>query len=164
MREKLGPHVEPTICLSASNWAAPLWAACLTCADHLSLRSTHTPSMHKESTGRPSKPEMQMPSCTSALRLCVKWISLYLSGANVAPCLHAHSIHFSWAASSWWQFPAAVGPQTIKLVSSMKPRPISLLFTMSNISRSSLANSRKRIGDRGEPCGMPVCVGIVSLV
>jgi hypothetical protein len=49
-------------------------------------------------------------------------------------------------------------------VSSINPRPTVPLKLLANISRSSLAKSRKRIGDRGEPWGMPVCVVIVSLV
>jgi hypothetical protein len=91
----------------------------------------------------------------------VKWISWYFSGENWTPCHLAHSIQVSWAFSSVLQFSAAVGPYIIRFVSSTKPIP--WVAPSSKESSKLLIKKRKSIGERGDPCGIPVATVIGGL-
>ena len=71
-----------------------------------------------------------------ALLFLVKWISWYLSGANLAPCRFAHAMHLSCAWFSLVQFSAAVFPHEIRFVSSTNPGAI-VSWLSSNVSSSS---------------------------
>jgi hypothetical protein len=52
-------------------------------------------------------------SILSCLWFRVKWMSWYLSGANLAPCRFAQSTHLSCAFVSAWQLSLAVLPHVI---------------------------------------------------
>jgi hypothetical protein len=60
------------------------------------------------------------------------------------------------------QFSATVSPHVIRFVSSTNPRA-TVSWLLSNVSSSSDIKKRNRIGERGDPYGIPVGVGIVSL-
>jgi hypothetical protein len=60
------------------------------------------------------------------------------------------------------QFSAAVSPHVIRFVSSTNPRA-TVSWLPSNVSRSSDMKNKNNIGERGDRCGIPVGVGIVSL-
>ena len=87
-----------------------------------------------------------------------RWISWYLSGAKAAPDLCAQTRQDSWILLSIWQFLCAEGPQTMRYVSSTKPRLIPCLFSLLVASKRGLIKRRKRIGERGDPWGIPVSV------
>ena len=83
----------------------------------------------------------------------VKCISWYFSGANVAPCVRAQAMHFSFALSRIRQFASVDLLNVVMLVSSTKP--IAVVAPTLSCGRRVEAKKRKRIGDRVEPCGMP---------
>jgi hypothetical protein len=62
------------------------------------------------------------------------------------------------------QFVLADGLHVRIFVSSTKPRPIIWPESESKRSRRPLAKIRKRIGESFDPCGIPVWIGIVSLL
>lgn len=53
------------------------------------------------------------------------------------------------------QFSAAVFPYIIRVVSSTNPSA-TVSWSLSNVSSSSDIKNRNGIGDRGDPCGIPV--------
>ena len=95
------------------------------------------------------------------MRFLVKWISWYFSGENWTPCRLAHSIQVLCAFSSVLQFSAAVGPYVIRFVSSTKPIPW-VAPSLKELSRL-LTKKRKSMGERGDPCGIPVATAIGGL-
>ena len=82
---KLIPQVDAVMRDSAVNWRRPCWAAWLICFVHLSFELTQTPSTFRAFTGSPLKPAIRIFAYVSALRLRVRCISWYFSGANAAP-------------------------------------------------------------------------------
>jgi len=90
-----GPQVEAAIRDAAANAAAPLVVAFVICAFQFSLASTQTPRTLSVASGFASQPWILTVDARSsfALLFLVKWISWYLSGANLAPCRFAHAIH-----------------------------------------------------------------------
>ena len=91
----------------------------------------------------------------------MKWISWYFSGENWTPCRLAHSTQASWAFFSVLQFSAAVGPYVIRFVSSTNPIP--WVVPSSKVSSKLLTRKSNRIGERGDPCGIPVATVIGGL-
>ena len=69
-------------------------------------------------------------------------------------------MHFSWRFSSFWQF-SSVELDHVSIVVSSTNQIVDELSDES-VGRSVLAKKRKRIGEREEPCGIPVFVGIWS--
>ena len=53
-------------------------------------------------------------------------------------------------------------PYIIRFVSSINPKATVSWFLL-NVSRSSDIKNRNRIGESGDPCGIPIGVGIISL-
>ena len=66
-----------------------------------------------------------------------------------------------WAFSSVLQFSAAVGPYVIRFVLLTKPIP--WVAPSLKVSSRLLIKKRKSIGDRGDPCGIPVATVIGGL-
>jgi hypothetical protein len=87
----------------------------------------------------------------------VKCISWYFSGANVAPCVRAQAMHFSFALSRTRQFASVDLLNVSMLVSSTKP--IAVVAPVLSCGRRVEAKKRKRSGDSVEPWGMPDVVG-----
>ena len=61
----------------------------------------------------------------------VKWINMYFRGDYVAPYILAHLIHLSYTASSLAQVSSVESPYAKMFVSSTKPIPIALAFSIS---------------------------------
>ena len=132
-----GPHVEVTKLLSELNAASALRVACVTCAFQVSLGSSQTPSTRSSgsvSTWWPAICTVDWRSALLCLFCLVKWISLYFSGANFAPCRRAHSRHFACAVSSLRQFCAAVAPHAIRLLTRTGSLTVTFFATSSGIS------------------------------
>ena len=53
-------------------------------------------------------------------------------------------------------------PYVIRFVLFTNPKAI-VSWLLLNVSRSSDIKNRNRIGESGDPCGIPVGVGIISL-
>ena len=85
-----------------------------------------------------------------------------MSGANLTLCLFAYAKYLSCARSSRRQFSTAKGEIVSRFVLSINADP--LISPDSNISSSSLENSRNRIGESGDPCGIPVFICTFWLV
>ena len=81
---------------------------------------------------------------------------------NLAPYHFAYAMHLLYTWFSLIQFSAAVFPYIIRFVLSIKPRAI-ISWLLSYVSSGSDIKKRNRIGNRGDPCGIPVGVGISSL-
>jgi hypothetical protein len=60
------------------------------------------------------------------------------------------------------QFSTAISPYVIRFVSSTNPKA-TVSWLPLNVSRSSDIKNRNNIGERGDPCGILMGVGIVSL-
>lgn len=103
-----------------------------------------------------------LASMLNLLRLLVKWVSTYLSGAKNDPWVLAHRAHSSCALSRALQFSSVVLLKVTMFVSSTKPRVE--VAPPPTMVRSSAAKYRKRIGDRDDPWGIPFVVGMASLV
>jgi hypothetical protein len=145
--------------------ASPLLYACSSCAFYESFGSIYTPRT-RISFGcgftlvSPIR-TVAARSLRGYLFFLVKWISWYFSGANLAPCLLAHLVHFWWITSSRRQFCVALSPYTTRLVSSTNPSPIELVSPWVSCSSSEI-KKRKSISETGDPCGIPVSVVIHS--
>src|SRR5947207_3462634 len=164
VRSKERPQVEPTILVSAVSPARPLSLVLRMCSVHFNFLSTQTPRTRRLSIGCPAKPGMFTVAVVSAFCCLVRCISWYLSGAKDAPDSVAHSSHILCICSRERQLVLAFGPQVIRLVSSTKPIPIFAPPIAFTLSRSGAMKRRNRIGERGEPCGMPVSTCIRSVL
>src|SRR5437667_12058594 len=91
----------------------------------------------------------------------VKCIRTYLDFSNRAPCRCRHCSDFLRSRSSCFAFAAAVVFCAPYNISSMKPSPSCFLLGM---SRRSLLYRMYSIGDSGDPCGIPVRVGMGLVV
>src|SRR5215469_8209195 len=165
---KHGPQVDAAMRETDSKAAVPFPTATFMCSFHFNFGSTHTPSTLSFVSGLISSAKASIltvlaRSPLGSLFRLEKCISLYLSGANFDPCLLDHSRHLLCASSSRSQFSWAEFPQVIRFVSSTNPNPSLLSSTSCMPSRSSDMKNRKRIGDMGDPWGMPVFIWIQSL-
>ena len=93
-----------------------------------------------------------MPAVVSCFMFCVKWTSMYLLGSNWAPCFTFHSSLLDRIFCSRSMLPCAVCPLMPYAMSSMNPSARSGAL---GISRSSALYNMNRIGDNGDPCGIP---------
>src|SRR5579859_1019129 len=98
-----------------------------------------------------------MLAVTSCLVLRVKWISMYLLGSNWAPCFSFHSSLLVRIVCSRSTLFCAVCPLMPYAMSSMNPSARSGAL---GISRSSALYSMNRIGESGDPCGIPASMFI----
>ena len=85
--------------------------------------------------------------------LLVKWMSLYFSGENLAPCRPAYSIHPWCASASVRVVSAVVFPYVIREVSSTNP--VARVLPRLRVSSRSALKNRNRIGESVEPYGIP---------
>ncbi len=99
----------------------------------------------------------QMLSCL--VLALVKCTRIYFSGAQEAPCFMVHSKHSLWTVCSVLQFSSVNLPDARVFTSSSKPVQEAGTDRMLQALIRLALYLRKRIGDSGEPCGMPVCVG-----
>lgn len=90
-----------------------------------------------------------------------KCMSRYLSGANVAPCVRAHSAQTSCALSSLRQLSSVERIKARMLVSSTNPA--ALVCWLLSSGKSVDAKYWNEIGERVEPCGIPVDTARVVL-
>ena len=99
-------------------------------------------------------------SCTLAamLNFCerVRCISLYFCGVNAVPWWDAHARQLLWIFSRRWQLSSVKSPQARMLTSSTNPSPVTQPVLCVQCSTRSVLKNRKRIGDMGDPCGIPV--------
>ena len=88
-----------------------------------SLVSTQTPKTLRVASGFASQPWMLTVDTKLLITLLflVKWISWYLSGANLTPCYFVYAIHLSCAWFNLVQFSTTVSPHIIRFVSSINP-------------------------------------------
>lgn len=93
----------------------------------------------------------------------MKWISWYLSDANLASCLFVHAMHWLWAVFSCLQFVCADLFHVIRFVSSTKSNVIVQFSERSNVVSNSDMKNRKRIEKREELCENPALMSIQSL-
>ncbi len=94
----------------------------------------------------------------------VKCTRIYFSSANDAPCLLAHSKHQSWTVYSVLLYSSVDLPKARAFTSSTKPVPDAGRVKGLQASTKLALRMRNRIGDSGEPCGMPVFVGKASVL
>ncbi len=143
------------------------WIICCTCFFHLSFESTWT-----SSTCIVVFIEISWSlKCTVLIRfslrfLCcfVKWISWYLSGANLASCHFAHAMHQLWVDFNLWQFVCAEIFYVTKFVSFTNSNVMILFFDCSNVVSSSDMKNRKRIEKSEDSCEISEFVWIQSLL
>lgn len=90
--------------------------------------------------------------------LLMKWISSYFLSANFILCLYAHCRSFSWTRSSFLQFASVDSEYASRFVLSENPILERPSHRRLQISCNSNVYSKKRIGDRGEPCGTPASI------
>ena len=86
----------------------------------------------------------------------VRCMSSYLCGVKVAPWQSTHCLHPQWTCSRVQQLLSVELPTTRMLTSSTNPIPVTFLVLRAQKSTRSLLKNRNRIGETGEPCGMPV--------
>ena len=75
---------------------------------------------------------------------------------NFTLYFRAYARHLLCASSRRRQFTATKGETVSIFISSIKADP--LVFLDSSISSSSLENNKNRIGESGDPWGMPVFI------
>ena len=112
-----------------------------------------TPSILTWSLGDTLCPLMMKGSVALLYALRVKWMTAVFSASNVAPLLRSQSSASLMMASIPSLLLCAVGPVTHAVKSStnaIAPPYVS----MRRCTRSAL-KKRKRVGDRGDPCGRP---------
>src|SRR5947209_1587125 len=92
-----GPHTDVVILAIDSNAEWPFCTARWIWSFHEREESNHTPKIRRESTLSALCPRMVTVDRRSSVTLLffVKWITWYLSGANIAPNLLAHATHLS---------------------------------------------------------------------
>src|SRR2546423_14558299 len=109
--------------------------------------------MHSDGTGPFVNPEIGTVACILCCRgQRVKWMSLYLSGANWTPCRLAQAIHTSCALASLRQVSSLDFPPVRMFVSSTNPQEEEPGFSIA--SRRAPSKNRKKIGGRDEPLGI----------
>src|ERR1700716_1118368 len=111
------------------------------------------PRTRTSAIGAFSIPPIWIPTRRLNLLLLVKWISSYFLGANFIPCFCAHCSSFLWTRSSFLQFSSVDSEYASRFVSSANPIPETPSQGRLQISCNSTVYSKKRIGDKGEPCG-----------
>ncbi len=94
----------------------------------------------------------------------VKCTRIYFSEAKDAPYLLAHPKYRSWTVCSVLQFSSVDLPKARAFTWSTKPVQEAGRDGRLNISTRLALKKRKRMGDSGEPLGMPVCVGKASVL
>lgn len=149
-----------------SNAVLPFWTACWTCFFHFKLVSTCTLKTLIVASVKISLLLNWTVLIRSLLRFCwcfVRWISWYLSDANLALCFFAHAMHWLWAVFSHLQFVCADSSHVIRFVSFTKSNIIVLLSECSNIISNSDIKNKKRIEEREELCEISALVSIHSL-
>ena len=87
---------------------------------------------------------------------CVKCMSSYFCGAKAAPWQDAHVRQSLWIFSKRRQFSSVESPQARILMLSTNPSPVTQPVLCAQCSTRSALKNRKRIGDMGDPCGIPV--------
>jgi hypothetical protein len=74
---------------------------------------------------------------------------VYLLGANLIPCVEAHSRHLPCATSRAMHFPVVYSLYVSKLMSSAKLTAVRRSSGISSAFSSGALEKRKRIGDSG---------------
>jgi len=151
------PHVILAMLDSATANLVPFFLACSRWAWNFSFGSKTTPRYRACSVGEMVMPFSWIAAPVSSLEFLVKWMSMYFDGSNWAPCLCFHSSLLARIVCSRSTLPWAVNPLTPYAISSMKPRARSGTLV---ISSSSALYSMNRIGDNGDPCGIPASMFI----
>lgn len=156
---KVAPHVDCTNLLIDWVWITAFCWTVLMWAPQFSLGSKQTPRTRRDDCGDVKCPWIVMVAVRScrflAREKCINW---YFSGANLTPCFLAQSSQIRCCSSSFLQFSSVELAQVSMLVSSTKPTAIE--FGVCSIGRSVLTKNRKSMGEREEPWGIPVLVGI----
>ena len=90
------------------------------------------------------------------LRAFIRYITLYFSGAKLAPCVAAQCRHFRWVSSSILQLRSVDRPYVRIFMSSTNPTADIRSVSLFTVSRRSAIKKRNRIGEIGDPWGIPV--------
>ena len=155
-----GPQVITATYKRALKAAVPFPAIIFVYSFQFILGSSHIPSTLSFISGLISskKPLIFIVLTRSLFRFLfylVKCMSLYLSGVNFKPCLLDQSIHFSCTSLRCLQFSQAESPHVIMFVSSMNLKPSFFSLMLYMPSRSSNIKKKNRIGEIGDPWGIP---------
>ena len=161
----VAPQVKALSRCSASDWEAYLASMFLMCGPHFSLKSICTPRTRISDFGVITLLLMRIFTIISNfLGVRVKWISSYLSGAKLAPWVRAYCVHTSCTLLSVSHVSAVDLPYARIFTSSTNSTGEAFTPSFSHPSTSSALKNRNRIGDTGEPCGMPAETGRSALV
>ena len=86
----------------------------------------------------------------------VRCINSYLCGVKVAPWRWAQVVQLWWMCLSIQQLLSVLLPTTRMLTLSTKPIADTFPVPRAQKLTRSLLKNRKRIGETGDPCSMPV--------
>ena len=96
--------------------------------------------------------------------LLIRWISSYFFDANVASWVSAHCRQISYTFLRVSQFALVLFPYVNRWISSTNSSTCSFNLAFAHLSIKGALKNRKRIGDIGDPCGIPVSAGSSLLV
>ena len=109
----MAPQVEAVVRCSASIWVLILSLIAFSWAFQCSLESNCSPRMRTTGSSSTTTPCSLTGACRSMRLRLVRWVRVYLLGANRIPCVLAQFKHCSCAISRLAQFPAAVLPYRV---------------------------------------------------